>query len=63
MLIYLSISLSLVLPTALVKDDDKVDLVWSYGVRFEPSPVAWASRWDSYLQMNDAEVSLNQSFP
>eukprot|EP00047_Mylnosiga_fluctuans_P003679 m.230337 g.230337 ORF g.230337 m.230337 type:complete len:629 (-) comp12047_c0_seq1:1325-3211(-) len=37
-------------------NDDTVEVVWSYGVRWEPSPIAWASRWDTYLAMNDAEI-------
>eukprot|EP00048_Salpingoeca_helianthica_P015775 m.228531 g.228531 ORF g.228531 m.228531 type:complete len:628 (-) comp17506_c0_seq1:92-1975(-) len=32
------------------------EIVWSYGVRWEPSPIAWASRWDSYLAMTDSDI-------
>eukprot|EP00052_Salpingoeca_macrocollata_P014173 m.110923 g.110923 ORF g.110923 m.110923 type:complete len:622 (-) comp19208_c1_seq3:241-2106(-) len=39
-----------------MKDTDTVEIVWSYGVRFEPSPVAWASRWDAYLEMSDSDI-------
>ena len=51
-----------------VKDDGTLRVVWTYGVRWEPSPIAWASRWDSYLAMADTEVpalfcSLGHSLP
>ncbi len=29
--------------------DAKVNVVWSYDVKWVPSPVQWASRWDNYL--------------
>jgi len=29
-------------------------LIFSYGVKWEPSKVTWASRWDIYLSMNHA---------
>lgn len=41
---------------AKLKEEETVEVVWSYGVRWEPSPIAWASRWDSYLEMSDAEI-------
>ena len=37
-------------------DADKLDVLYTYSVKYEPSDVAWASRWDVYLQMNNAEV-------
>ncbi len=42
-----------------MSNDDTIDIVWSYGVRWEPSPIAWASRWDTYLAMNDSEVPFS----
>lgn len=38
--------------------DKPLKVVWSYGVKFEPSDIAWASRWDTYLNMQDAEVGV-----
>eukprot|EP00038_Savillea_parva_P007385 m.169803 g.169803 ORF g.169803 m.169803 type:complete len:664 (-) comp13147_c0_seq1:107-2098(-) len=37
-------------PFKLNKDSKKLDLVYTYSVAFRPSPLKWASRWDSYLQ-------------
>eukprot|EP00036_Acanthoecidae_sp_10tr_P016848 CAMPEP_0206308858 /NCGR_PEP_ID=MMETSP0106_2-20121207/12079_1 /ASSEMBLY_ACC=CAM_ASM_000206 /TAXON_ID=81532 /ORGANISM="Acanthoeca-like sp., Strain 10tr" /LENGTH=732 /DNA_ID=CAMNT_0053739917 /DNA_START=132 /DNA_END=2325 /DNA_ORIENTATION=+ len=37
-------------PFKLTKDSKKLDLVYTYSVAFRPSPLKWASRWDSYLQ-------------
>lgn len=34
----------------------KKKVIFSYGVRFEDSDVAWASRWDTYLRMSDTEI-------
>lgn len=39
-----------------MKDTDTKDIVWSYSVQWEPSDIAWASRWDSYLKMEDVEI-------
>ena len=39
-----------------MKDDETMKVKWSYGVRFEPSDIAWASRWDTYLEMSDVEI-------
>lgn len=39
-----------------LKDGEKQKVIWSYGVRFEPSDIAWASRWDTYLKMADVKV-------
>ena len=39
-----------------MKEDEKMKVMWSYGVRFELSDVAWASRWDTYLEMSDVEI-------
>lgn len=32
---------------------DKMEVVWTYDVRWVPSDIAWASRWDVYLSMGD----------
>eukprot|EP00037_Helgoeca_nana_P032152 m.412464 g.412464 ORF g.412464 m.412464 type:complete len:630 (+) comp28855_c0_seq1:43-1932(+) len=34
----------------------KQQVIFSYGVRFEESEIAWASRWDTYLHMSDTEI-------
>lgn len=34
----------------------KQRVIWSYGVHFEKSDIAWASRWDTYLQMADVKI-------
>eukprot|EP00039_Didymoeca_costata_P028094 m.19987 g.19987 ORF g.19987 m.19987 type:complete len:635 (+) comp6724_c0_seq1:278-2182(+) len=39
-----------------LQDGKKQKVIWSYGVRFEPSEIAWASRWDTYLKMADVKV-------
>jgi transmembrane 9 superfamily protein 2/4 len=39
-----------------LEGDATQKVIWSYGVRFEPSDVAWASRWDTYLKMADVEI-------
>ena len=36
--------------------DDTVDVQWSYSMHWEPSDIAWASRWDTYLKMDDADI-------
>eukprot|EP00911_Craspedida_sp_UC1_P002711 UC1_evm1s1990 len=37
-------------------EDGSQDIVWSYGVEWVPSDVAWASRWDTYLEMDDVDI-------
>ncbi|KAH7681959.1 transmembrane 9 superfamily member 2/4 protein [Dioscorea alata] len=32
------------------------DVVFTYDVSFEPSQIKWASRWDTYLLMNDDQI-------
>jgi len=39
-----------------LEGDATQPVIWSYGVRFEPSDIAWASRWDTYLKMADVEI-------
>ena len=31
-------------------------VVFAYSVIWQPSDVAWASRWDIYLQMSDVQI-------
>ena len=38
------------------RDAQKQPVIFSYGVRFEVSDIAWASRWDTYLHMSDTEI-------
>ena len=38
------------------RDAQKQPVIFSYGVRFEVSEIAWASRWDTYLHMSDTEI-------
>ncbi|EGD76169.1 transmembrane 9 superfamily member 4 [Salpingoeca rosetta] len=46
----------LVLDSASMTDDRKKPIVWSYSVQWEPSDIAWASRWDTYLSADDPEI-------
>lgn len=39
-----------------VGKDETVPIVWSYSVKWEPSDIAWASRWDTYLTMADPQI-------
>lgn len=39
-----------------MKEDEHVKIVWSYSVQWEGSDIAWASRWDIYLVMDDSEI-------
>jgi transmembrane 9 superfamily protein 2/4 len=32
------------------------EIIYTYDVVWEPSPIAWASRWDLYLYMGDDQV-------
>jgi transmembrane 9 superfamily protein 2/4 len=43
-------------PPVVMRQGEAQKVIWSYGVRFEPSAVAWASRWDTYLKMADVEI-------
>ncbi|KAL6052447.1 Transmembrane 9 superfamily member [Balamuthia mandrillaris] len=31
-------------------------VIWTYSVTWEPSPIRWASRWDSYMMMTDSQI-------
>lgn len=44
------------LNSATMGEEDKLKIVWSYSVSWEPSPIAWASRWDVYLAMDNADI-------
>jgi len=39
-----------------IDPDQETEVVWSYDVLWERSPVKWASRWDMYLQMRDDDI-------
>lgn len=47
---------ALLLDSKSMKPDDTLGIVWSYTVQWEESDIAWASRWDTYLHMDDAEI-------
>ncbi|KAK2979097.1 hypothetical protein RJ640_005848 [Escallonia rubra] len=36
--------------------EDKQEVIFTYDVEFEESDVKWASRWDTYLLMNDDQI-------
>eukprot|EP00271_Cylindrocystis_brebissonii_P004203 TRINITY_DN157_c0_g3_i1.p1 TRINITY_DN157_c0_g3~~TRINITY_DN157_c0_g3_i1.p1 ORF type:complete len:642 (-),score=114.05 TRINITY_DN157_c0_g3_i1:537-2462(-) len=36
--------------------EDGEEVIFSYDVKFNPSPVKWASRWDTYLLMTDDQI-------
>ncbi|KAK3037688.1 hypothetical protein RJ639_030632 [Escallonia herrerae] len=36
--------------------EDKQEFIFTYDVEFEESDVKWASRWDTYLLMNDDQI-------
>jgi len=41
------------------------EVIWTYGVFWESSPVKWASRWDAYFKMQDPQIhwfSIMNSF-
>lgn len=40
-------------PSAPVDKDGNVEVIWTYDVRWVPSDVKWASRWDIYLSMGN----------
>merc|ERR1719216_622231 len=41
-----------------MKKDSKEqkEVIWTYGVFWEQSPVKWASRWDAYFKMQDPQI-------
>jgi transmembrane 9 superfamily protein 2/4 len=47
---------ALILDSKNMAEDELLTVQWSYSVSWEPSEIAWASRWDTYLQMDDAEI-------
>ena len=42
-------------PQSIVLDKEN-SIHMTYEVVWEPSDIAWASRWDSYLKMNDVQI-------
>ncbi|ONK78845.1 uncharacterized protein A4U43_C01F160 [Asparagus officinalis] len=36
--------------------EEKTDIIFTYDVEFQESDVKWASRWDTYLLMNDDQI-------
>ncbi|ONK70465.1 uncharacterized protein A4U43_C05F34000 [Asparagus officinalis] len=36
--------------------EDKKDIIFTYDIEFQESDVKWASRWDTYLLMNDDQI-------
>ena len=43
-------------PPQYVNRQGQTELYFTYSVEWKPSDVRWASRWDSYLAMNDVQV-------
>jgi len=40
-------------------------IIWTYSIKWEPSEIRWASRWDPYLKMQDSQIhwfSIMNSF-
>ena len=35
---------------------EDIDVMFTYEVKWEPSPIKWASRWDTYLNMTDVQI-------
>lgn len=51
------------LPYTLKKDS--FTIIWSYSIKWVPSEIRWASRWDPYLKMQDPQIhwfSIMNSF-
>ncbi|CAI5759475.1 unnamed protein product [Candida verbasci] len=42
-------------PITLSKQDES-EVLFTYSVRFEPSEIAWATRWDKYLHVYDPKI-------
>jgi len=40
----------------LLKEDTTNEIMFTYQVKWEPSVVRWASRWDIYLAMSDVQI-------
>merc|ERR550534_1212960 len=48
-----------------MKKDDRLTIIWSYSIKWTPSEIKWASRWDPYLKMHDTQIhwfSIMNSF-
>jgi len=39
-----------------VNQKKNTTIVWTYSVKWEESPIRWASRWDVYLMMTDDQI-------
>merc|ERR550534_699450 len=39
-----------------MKKDDRLTIIWTYSVNWVRSDLRWASRWDPYLKMQDAQI-------
>lgn len=39
-----------------LKPGEKLDITYTYEVHFKRSPLAWASRWDPYLEIEHADI-------
>jgi len=39
-----------------VEGQAQVQIIWTYDVHWEASPIRWASRWDLYLKMTDSQI-------
>ena len=39
-----------------IKKDGQNELFFTYSVKWEESPIRWASRWDMYLSMADVQI-------
>jgi len=47
------------------KSTEMKEVIWTYGVFWEQSPIKWASRWDAYFKMQDPQIhwfSIMNSF-
>jgi len=40
----------------IMKKDDQLTIIWTYSVKWVPSEIRWASRWDPYLKMQDSQI-------
>lgn len=39
-----------------VNDNEEIEILYTYDVEWKPSPLRWASRWDTYLTMSDVQI-------
>merc|ERR1712038_1660125 len=48
-----------------MRDEDHLEVFWTYSVSWQRSDIRWASRWDPYLKMQDPQIhwfSIMNSF-